>query len=72
MDFSAKYAKCPFYGSDKDITISCNEGVCESQGVKLVFPNSVAKKRHKGCFCDYKFENCPMFQMLAEKYTKNT
>lgn len=68
MDYSAKYALCPFYSADKDIFISCNEGVKGASGIRLAFPNGKAMRMHKACFCDYKYQNCPIYAMLGEKY----
>lgn len=66
--FTAKYAKCPFFGHDDKQRIACNEGVEEGNYIHLAFGHTETKREYRTARCDDDYESCPIYQMLCDKY----
>ena len=60
-------AKCPFYKSSGKRKISC-EGITDDCTTNLTFISEPKRNLHRKLFCDAKYENCEIYNMLEEKY----
>lgn len=62
--------KCPFYKSMTKVSISC-EGITDDCITKLLFTSAKKMELHREIFCDSKYKNCEIYQMLEKKYEED-
>ncbi|MBR6558461.1 MAG: hypothetical protein IKT70_05555 [Clostridia bacterium] len=67
-EYSAAFAKCPFYGRDDKEKIYCNEGVWTDSFMHMVFLRPTRKRDYKKKYCDNIYEQCPIYCALLIKY----
>lgn len=65
--FANDDASCPFYIKSDAQRITC-EGLVEDSYINQFFRRGNDRKIHKETFCDVKYENCEIFQMLKRYY----
>lgn len=58
---------CPFFREQKVQGISC-EGLTEDSILKLCFNSPNSKCLHMKVFCQRKYKNCEIYEMLEKKY----
>lgn len=58
---------CPFFKENKEKGISC-EGLTEDSILKLCFNTQKEKELHLKVFCQGKYKNCEIYNMLERKY----
>lgn len=63
-------AKCPFYLSDHAQKISC-EGAFDGSVLSSIYKRSMDKNGVKERYCDQRYEDCTIYQMLMRKYEEN-
>lgn len=59
--------QCPFFQSAATKSITC-EGITEECILKLIFTSVDARDLHRTIFCDARYRNCEVYQMLEQKY----
>ncbi|MBQ2826322.1 MAG: hypothetical protein IJF13_03775 [Clostridia bacterium] len=67
-EYSAAFAKCPFYGKDDRSRIYCNEGVWNDSFMHMIFLYPAKKSSYKRKYCDNIYEQCPIYSALLLKY----
>lgn len=60
-------ARCPFFLASGKRSISC-EGITDTCTVKVEFKNGAERNLHRKVFCDEKYKNCELYQVIEEKY----
>lgn len=64
--YGAEHVQCPFYEDETKNTLKC-EGEF-SQSCTFVFLSSTKKNNHKFKYCNQKYNLCPHFKRVREKY----
>lgn len=66
---SAARVVCPFYKTQRDMTVTC-EGLHKKQDIKMLFKNKRDKERHleKYCECADYLNRCKLAYILQQKY----
>lgn len=65
----AKYAQCPFFISSGKETVLC-EGITNDCTVLLRFEAPEKRTVHRRHYCNNKYQECPMYKLLEDKYEK--
>ena len=60
-------AICPFFRYSDKRKISC-EGVADGCTTNIEFETKSKRDLHRRVFCDSKYKNCEIHNMLKEKY----
>lgn len=61
------YAKCPFFKGSDDKRIAC-EGIADGCIITMGFSSRRKRDIQKRTFCDHKYENCELYNVIKEKY----
>lgn len=59
--------QCPFYKGQGKQSISC-EGIVDDSLIKQWFKFPKSKSLHMKVFCQEKYKNCEIYEMLEKKY----
>ncbi len=60
-------ATCPFFHSHTAQNVIC-EGIVDNSTDNVGFSRGGAKKLHFELYCCFKYEQCPRYKPLMEKY----
>ena len=60
-------AVCPYFKSSGKRKITC-EGVTDDCNTSLEFESKEKRDEHRKIFCDARFGNCEVYNMLEKKY----
>ncbi len=60
-------AKCPFYKRSNKNSISC-EGIVSNSSLTIGYVSPKEKATQKRVFCNDRYQNCEIYQMLMQKY----
>lgn len=58
---------CPFYKAMAEKSITC-EGITDECILKLIFTSPAVRDVHRKVFCEAKYKNCEVCEMLEAKY----
>jgi hypothetical protein len=58
---------CPYYLSTSKKSITC-EGITDDCTLKLLFVSAEKRDLHRKIFCEKRYTNCEIFNMLEKKY----
>ena len=65
--YNEPLAQCPFFIASSTKGITC-EGITDDCKLKLVFIDKDKLSMQRGIFCDARYQNCEVYQMLVKKY----
>ena len=60
-------AKCPFFISSGRKSVLC-EGMNECSNISIKFVSEKERNLHRQIFCDERYKNCEIFEILNKKY----
>lgn len=60
-------AKCPFFLSSGRKNVLC-EGITSECTINLLFESEETRNLHREIFCDARYKNCEIYNLLKAKY----
>ncbi len=60
-------AKCPFFISSGRMSVLC-EGITSCSNISVKFVSEKERNLHRQIFCDERYKNCEIFEILNKKY----
>ena len=65
--YNESLVQCPFFHSCGKKSISC-EGITDDCTIYLMFTSKQKRDQHREIFCNAKYENCELCQVINSKY----